>query len=525
MGAETLRFRRQFVLGPAFVESLPAWKRMRVGKDTALSAHPDLNTVQRALDGQSITLLGYLLDAEDPTADDAAILDRLLQLRLPTADMAGWAEHTDALGGRWLLIVADGSATIMFGDPMGLRQAFYTDVSLTKGLWCATQPGIIAEVLRLEMDPVAVREYMDSAAFKDWDEYIWPADTSPYRQVKHLLPNHFLDLRTGDCRRFWPNQPLPRMTTAAAVQHAAAILKGVLASAANRFDLAQLISAGWDSRLLLAASKDVSQRVQYFTYARYAGSADVTLTPRLLSRLGLEHHLIRIPARMRDDFAEVYRSSVTLAHEDNGRFAQAFSDACPPGRLCITGNAAEITRVRFRTKGDDAITAQTLARFTSFQYADQLEKIPFVIKAWSAWLSCLGETYDVHPLDIFYWEHWGGNFAAMDQAEMDIAVDTFTPFNCRRLLKTMLSTAESCREHDDPQLYRAMIDILWPAVLIEPVNPPPSVWARATIMRAASRSWRRLVVEVTRVTVVALRLAGLDDVARRGLRWLERRRR
>ena len=84
----------------------------------------------------------------------------------------------------------------------------------------------------------------------------------------------------------------------------------------------------------------------------------------------------------------------------------------------------------------------------------------------------MGNTYNIHILDLFYWEHWAGNFAAMSQAEWDIVQEVFTPYNCRRLLTNMLSVDERLRDHDETVFYRELINELWPEVLSEPINPP-----------------------------------------------------
>lgn len=62
----------------------------------------------------------------------------------------------------------------------------------------------------------------------------------------------------------------------------------------------------------------------------------------------------------------------------------------------------------------------------SFSSGDQLQEIPFVDQAWERWLADLGPTYNVNPLDLFYWDHWAGNFAGIDQAEGDLVMELHT---------------------------------------------------------------------------------------------------
>lgn len=97
----------------------------------------------------------------------------------------------------------------------------------------------------------------------------------------------------------------------------------------------------------------------------------------------------------------------------------------------------------------------------------------FVTKAWSKWLSKLQDRdiHNVHIMDLFYREHWAGNFGAMGQADWDIIKDEFTPYSCRNLLTNMLGVDERFRDHDEPVLHRALAARMWPQALCEPVNP------------------------------------------------------
>ena len=153
--------------------------------------------------------------------------------------------------------------------------------------------------------------------------------------------------------------------------------------------------------------------------------------------------------------------------------AQGLYSNYPQDRVCVKGNASEIARVRFRVAEGEKVTARTLSKYSTltFPHQKEMEKNPFVNRAWEEWLLNLNDLHNVHILDLFYWEHWAGNFAAMTQAEFDIVQEVFTPYNCRNFLTNMLSVDEKYRDHDEPILYKKLILKLWPEVLSEPVNP------------------------------------------------------
>src|SRR5690349_1410121 len=122
----SLLYRRQFILGPWYVEDLLSWTRVRITDTLKVSAHPDLPVCRIASGNTSITLLGYLLDGAHPEADDHAIVTRLMEA-LSQGGFDAVLAATESLGGRWVLIVDDGAVVRLFTDAMGLRQVCYTN--------------------------------------------------------------------------------------------------------------------------------------------------------------------------------------------------------------------------------------------------------------------------------------------------------------------------------------------------------------------------------------------------------------
>jgi hypothetical protein len=148
---ERLVYRSQFILGAPLLDTPPSWTRVAIRDGLELAAHPDLG-VCRAEDGaRTVTLLGFILDSEDPSATDHDIVQRLLAHTLAGARSV--IERTAGLGGRWVLIVDDGTDLILFNDAVGFRQVFYTAPQRGAFSWCASQPAAIAEALNLRPDP------------------------------------------------------------------------------------------------------------------------------------------------------------------------------------------------------------------------------------------------------------------------------------------------------------------------------------------------------------------------------------
>src|SRR5262245_44970525 len=121
---DRLLFRRQFIIGPRFVEGFDAWRRITIGSRFCLLAHPDLPITQPADGDRSLTLLGYALDPDDPEATDDDIVRRLLPTVQPPGTLLSAVSR---LGGRWVLVADTSTRTTLVMDAGGFRHVHYTD--------------------------------------------------------------------------------------------------------------------------------------------------------------------------------------------------------------------------------------------------------------------------------------------------------------------------------------------------------------------------------------------------------------
>lgn len=467
--SENLRYRNQFVLGPYYIEKLTDWQRIDVTGSIILTAHPSLNIYQAERAGKSLTLVGFILDPDKPANSDADIVNVLI---LQLSDSDRFMPHTYKYGGRWILIANDGKEIRLFNDAAGLRQVFYNETLQTDQRWCASQPAIIAEILNLEKDKEAV-DFIDSYEFRKNPEFRWPGNSSSYREIKHLLPNHCLDLKTGHCKRYWPDKSLSDLSLPKAVEHASSTLQGLMKSAAHRFDLALSITAGLDSRVVLAASKAIKDSVSYMTVRQIGmpnDHPDVTIPSELLSRLGLKHEVIKSSLIIDDAFIEAFKRNTTIPHYIYAPDARAILNYYAQRKVAVTGSVSEVCRSSFRAKKqylkNRDVTIQDFARL------QQMGKNKYALDHFNHWLSQIDELYNLHILSLFEWELDDGNWLAMCQLEFDIAwKDIFTPFNCRNLIKTMWSVKQEYMWPPKYQLYKELIRELWPEVLNVPVNP------------------------------------------------------
>lgn len=466
--ASTL-FAGQFVLGPEFPKSLASWRRYTLADGLALATHPQLPVTRVAEGDRALTLIGFALDPDLPTADDVDILLYLLERY---DSLEALIAATARLGGRWLLIAQAGAERHLFQDALGLRQVFYTDPRATSGTWAMSQPGLALELLKLTPEREAL-DFIDSFEFRCFTEYRWPAAASPFQELRRIQPNHVLDLQTGEARRFWPTSTLRRLPVGCAIEDVARLMTGLVRAAAHRYDLALAITAGIDSRLVLAVSREISDRISYVTIrqARMADDhPDVVVPARLLERLALPREVVRARASMSPAFSWSYKRSVFLAHDHYGADAEAILRRFGRRKVVMTGSGAEVARCSFRDRYALARWRRPSAR--DLARLQQMGEHPLALRHFAEWLGDARNHHGVPLLDLFEWEQGHGSWLASTQLEFDIAWrDIFTPYNCRAVLTALLGVEERYRKAPHYILFRRITETLWPDLLSEPINP------------------------------------------------------
>lgn len=453
--------RRQFVLGPEFM-TYEGWKRLKVDDDLLITVHPDLPTTVVEEKENKAVLLGYAIDPYNPSLDDATILRTFVNLRISLSDVI---EGLEKLSGRFIMIVIGPNSRWLFPDACALRQVNYCKDD-HGAIWCASQADTLAERLGHKYDD-EVLSYRGSPAYRSSMEEFWIMnDPTPYREIKSLLSNHYLDLQQGRAFRFWPAANcIGSLSMDESIKLSAPILQNSIKSAARRFDLKMGISAGSDSRRSLAAAKDVKKRIYFFTHTPRHGSVDIKIPARLLPKLGIEHHILNLQP-MSLEFREQYEQSATWARERRGQIAQAVLSQLGPDTTVLNSDRSEVHEC-WNWLPKSKINGEGLAIVTS-------QKHPFAIREFQKWLddahaACLTAKMDIMVLyDLELRSRW----VAAAYSEFDIAYETFCPYNNRHLFSLELSVQERFRRSRQLTLIRKQIKYMWPEVLTEPINPP-----------------------------------------------------
>lgn len=484
-----LAFRRQFVMGPQYPDILDGWQRHRVTDGIVLSVHPDLDCTRVDHQGRSLILLGYLLDPRHPRHDDATILTGLLA---STTTFDEVLTAFDPLAGRWAAIYLAAGEVRVFHDPAALRQVHHAR-DHQGGLWCGSRPELLARVTGLPEDAETqehLRRY--GVAGSGSPTHFWPGSGSAFVGIGRLLPNHYLDVTTGEVHRHWPTRAIAAVDPDAAVETCASMLTGVLEAAAARYRLALSVTAGYDSRVLLAASRPLMDELAFYTLARPTFnrlSPDVVIPRRILRDQGRTRALIPVPSMSHHPVATTIRETFTPCHGRTADEAAALAVAPPRSDgqwVTVNGNVSEIARFAYPRV---STTPESLAAFC------HLPGSSYAIGQFDGWYRAALPAIEVSGMDtlsFFYWEQRLSAWLGAVRTEFDVVEEGVTPYNSRALLECLLGVPEPLRDKPDFPFYRRLTDHMWPRLLDYPINPPDRInrlrrGSRAAAKRALNR--------------------------------------
>jgi hypothetical protein len=461
-------FRRQFILSTQPELCFENWNNFEIEHQIYISVHPDLEITQSSFGKIQITLLGFVINPFEPLKSNQEVLDDLV---LGTSDFSDTITKTEHLSGRWVLIYNDNNNLNLFHDPGGQRQVYYCQ---KKGhIMAGSDPAIINHFVKLELDTnTAITEFINSSNFRK-TQNSWIGSDTLFKDVKHLMPNFFLNFKQAQAIRFWPNKPLKKIDLDTATELSSQILTGSLKAINKRQKLALAVTGGWDSRILLSASEDIHKDVCYFISVgenENINSPDVHISTKLFKQLNIPFYIQKCGTELEPTFKKTLEDSILMARvglTKTNYIYQYFLEF--DGFISVNGGMGEIVRTCIRPRIPIKITGANLVKLYCIDY-DFLSYPIAQLDAWIDNIRDLCQENNINLFDMLYWEQRIGNWGALYPAEEDIAIDQFCPFNNRLLLTTMLSVDEKYRRYPDYILFYNIIKKLWPETLGEPLG-------------------------------------------------------
>ena len=471
---ERLLYRRQFLLARQPVSVLNDWGQLQVGK-YCLHVHPDLKITVVCDSTKTLTMLGYLFDPASYQSSDQDILYTILG---KTKDFGSLILALKPYAGRYIVFYQDNVSLNLLQDALSLREVYYCQSENL--VVCGSQPNLLARFSNPKIQDSTDPELLDFVRNhlpRVRNGRLWVGDGTPYEAVKHLLPNHYLDLTRLETHRYWPNTQLKKLELNEAVSKCAAFLQGAMKAAAHRYPLMLALTAGEDSRVLLAASKEISSSVYFFINKHDKlndHSPDIRVPKEICRRIGTPFNIHKYSKNVPEEFKRIFRDSTFYSQDILLPVIYNVYHKQHSEKLNILG-VGEVGRTKFFDE-PKSLSPYYLA------YMLHYRKSWYAVRECEFWLQQakpVAHYYGLNTMTLFWWEVLIGNWGAVGNSESDIAIEEFDPYNSHLLYETFLSIDAKYRTFKDNILFKELIRFMWPQLLDMPFNPPESIKDRA----------------------------------------------
>ncbi|MGZ4956963.1 MAG: hypothetical protein ACXV8Q_17830 [Methylobacter sp.] len=460
-----LQYKRQFVVAKKIIGALEAWQYRQVG-DVHVYVHHDLKITARESQSTLVLLLGDLFDPANPGRTNDDIISNIISNISSLEDLIVIIKP---YLGRYVLIYKDETKFVVLHDPLGLREIYYC--TQPNQVICGSQPNLIAAFSEPEL---GITEDKELLHFYEHDmksvrsRRLWVGDETYFTNIRHLMPNHYLDIPSLIAIRYWPNKRLENIELSMAVKLSCDYLKGALEAITLRYDAMMAVTAGTDSRSLLAASKDVRDRIYYFINKDMPltdSSADIRIPKSVFEKLNIPFHVHDVDGPVDEEFKKTFLSNVFMSTDlilptiYNVYFKHHQS------KVNLLG-VGEIGR-DYYGKAPRDLTGYYLARSLKYKcsrYATaQCEK-------WLKEARIVSESYNVDIMKLFLWEGLLANWGVVGNSESDIAIEEIDPYDSHYIYEIMLSV-----DRAQGDFFEAIIKEMWPELWEFPINPPETM--------------------------------------------------
>lgn len=185
-----------------------------------------------------------------------------------------------SLAGRFAAFISGAGISRFYLDPGGSLSAVYS----VQHPVVASTPSLIQDNGGFDEGLIKTLQMPESGSY-------YPFGLTPYRRVRRLLPNHYFDLSAWKEIRHWPADTELSVSrdTDGAVKEIISIIKNNLHAVAGAYPVHIGLTSGRDTRLLLACSREILDRVKFFTFKEKKRTRDPYVAGILARRFHLNH--------------------------------------------------------------------------------------------------------------------------------------------------------------------------------------------------------------------------------------------
>ena len=269
-----------------------SWNRCNFGS-FSLIVHPKQHFYVSKGSEMTLILIGHAYDPIECLSDEQEILLRLNRPDVTWGD-AFWDKFNNLTGVFTFIMLREGIVYLV-GDPTGMQTTYYC---MREGkVYVSSHTNLLGDILDLEWDPYVKK--LTRYKFYPLLGNSLPGNITQFREVKRLVPNHFVRLDPAGkvrVKRFFTPFML-NATEEELVMQASDIMKENMKLIADKWQKPAIsLTGGCDSKTTLACADGLYDRFSYFSYiSSDAEKVDAEAAHEICTFLNLPHSIYKIP--------------------------------------------------------------------------------------------------------------------------------------------------------------------------------------------------------------------------------------
>jgi hypothetical protein len=478
----------QFILSPTGSILVDGWRRHDSG-GYCLWAHPSL-PVHGVLDKDG-NEVGYALGW--PIDESGRLVQA--QLRLPFHVSENTTDSLEkviyAFGGRYAFVVLAPAIKRLYLDAGGTLSAVY---SARRQMAGATLAALVMDEPNHPLWSRPLGEFPDNKP-----DQFWPAGTTLDPRINRLLPNHYLDLHRWRAVRHYPRsrlEAIPAKGVPDAIENIVTLLRSdIRAILESPQRLYMPLTAGRDSRMMLACSRAWRDRIEYVTFdyspwrRKRGEQVDLYVALRLASRFGLRHLVLPVSANppAGTQLQYLHRTGFSGGAGKSWDFFTTCREHLDLSAAWLTGFAGAVGRAFFSKPSDDESHRMSGAELLHRMNLPPLHRLQ---EALGDWLDELPDLPLSTLLELAFVELRLGCWAAPHFYGAAPFSINLAPFSHREIFDILIRLPAAYRRNKVAAT--DIISTTWPELLGLPFNEYPGLRGMIGPSSWIGRSKRRV---------------------------------
>lgn len=445
----------QFVLSCDSDNIPESWPR-RKHSAWVLGTHPSLPVVDICTEHG--TQIGWLVGY--PITTDGGLYPQKLvypEFESRNPDENQIESELYKLGGRFIAVFLSENFSRLYLDPSGSLAAVYS----------TRIPLIASTTTLIDQKPHVCNEELGKAFGMPESNLWYTFGLTARKFIYRLLPNHYLDLNKWKSVRHWPKPSgLPAASDPdQSVSEIIQILGNHISAVADKHPIYLGLTAGRDTRMLLACARNHLDRIRLFTFKPNLKNVDSHIADKIAKKLDLNHEFIPIEYANQ---AQIDNWYYRTGHCLSGAIAciHPTQEKLDKNRALLPGLAGEIHCIHRNEEQDSFDSSLDPEELLSRMDMPKCKELSTLA---CNWLSAIDQFNIFLKMDLMWIEQRLGCWAApMAHGADNYSVCHLLPFSHRRIFELALTLPLGYRKNK--QMTVDICSQLWPELLEFPFN-------------------------------------------------------